>query len=61
MESNNSENFLSFLKKLNHTYRNKKLHIICDNFAAPKNQDLRQWLETKERKIQLHFTPTYSS
>lgn len=61
MESNNSENFLSLLKKLNHTYRNKKLRIICDDFAVHKNQDLRQWLETKKSKIQLHFMPTYSS
>jgi len=61
MESNNSEKFLSFLKKLDRKYRNKKLHIICDNLAVHKNQEVKQWLESKQRKIQLHFTPTYSS
>jgi len=45
----------------NRKYRNKKLHIICDNLAVHKNQEVKQWLESKQRKIQLHFTPTYSS
>lgn len=60
MKSNNSENFLSFLKKLDKTYRNKHLHIIVDNLSIHKNKDVKKWLSTK-RKITLHFTPTYSS
>jgi len=58
--SNNTENFLSFLKKLDRTYRNKKLHIIVDNLAVHKNKAVEEWLKGK-RKITLHFTPTYSS
>ena len=58
--SNNAENFLKFLKKLDRTYRNKKLHIIADNLSVHKNKEVREWL-SKKRKIQLHFTPTYAS
>jgi putative transposase len=60
MSSNNAENFLSFLRKLDRTYRNKKLHIIVDNLSVHKNQSVKEWL-SKKRKIKLHFTPTYSS
>lgn len=60
IESNNSENFLKFLKSLDRKYRNKKLHIIADNLSVHKHKDIQEWLSSK-RKIQLHFTPTYSS
>ena len=60
IKSNNAENFLKFLKKLDRTYRNKKLHIIVDNLSVHKNKDVKEWV-AKKRKIQLHFTPTYSS
>lgn len=60
MKSNNAENFLRFLKSLDRKYRNKKLHIIADNLSIHKHKDVKEWLEGK-RKIQLHFTPTYSS
>lgn len=60
IQSNNAENFLAFLKKLDRSYRNKKLHIIVDNLAVHKNEKVKQWLSGK-RKITLHFTPTYSS
>lgn len=58
MSSNNAHNFLSFLKKLDRTYRNKTLHIIVDNLSVHKNKSVGDWLS---KKIKLHFTPTYSS
>lgn len=58
--ANNAVNFLKFLKKLDRTYRNKKLHIIADNLSVHKNKEVREWLDRK-RKMQLHFTPTYAS
>lgn len=58
--SNNAENFLKFLKSLDRKYRNKKLHIIADNLSVHKHKDVKEWLKGK-RKIQIHFTPTYSS
>lgn len=60
MKSNNAANFLSFLKKLDRTYRNKTLHIIADNLSVHKDKDVKEWISSK-RKIKLHFTPTYSS
>jgi putative transposase len=60
IKSNNAENFLKFLKSIDRKYRNKKLHIIADNLSVHKHKDVKDWLEGK-RKIQLHFTPTYSS
>lgn len=60
IKSNNAENFLKFLKGLDRKYRNKKLHVIADNLSIHKHKDVKEWLEGK-RKIQLHFTPTYSS
>ncbi len=60
MKSNNSENFLSFLKRLDRKYTNKKLHIIADNLSVHKHKDVKEWLRRK-RKVTLHFTPTYSS
>jgi putative transposase len=60
MKSNNADNFLKFLKTLDRKYRNKKLHVIVDNLSIHKHKDVKEWLERK-RKIQLHFTPTYSS
>jgi transposase len=58
--SNNAENFLKFLKKLDRAYRNKTLHIIVDNLSVHKNKIVNQWLAGK-RKVKIHFTPTYSS
>ena len=58
--SNNAENFLSFLKKLDRTYRHKTLHIIVDNLSIHKDKSVKEWLSRK-RKVKLHFTPTYSS
>jgi transposase len=60
VSSNNTENFLKFLKKLDRTYRGKTLHIIVDNLPIHKNKEVQKWLEGK-RKFKFHFTPTYSS
>lgn len=58
--SNNAENFLAFLKKLDRTYRKKTLHIIVDNLSIHKDKTVKEWLSRK-RKVKMHFTPTYSS
>ena len=60
MESNNSDNFLRFLKKLDREYRNKHLYIIADNLSVHKDAKIKEWLSHK-RKITMYFTPTYSS
>jgi transposase len=60
MESNNSSNFLSFLKSLGRKYPRKELHIIADNLSVHKHKDIKEWL-SKKKNIHMHFTPTYSS
>lgn len=60
MTSNNTENFLAFLKKLDRSHPGKHLHVIADNLAVHKSAPVVKWLRGK-RKITLHFTPTYSS
>jgi putative transposase len=58
--TNNAVNFLKFLKKLDRTYRGKKLHLIVDNLSVHKNKEVKKWLKGK-RKFKIHYTPTYSS
>jgi len=60
MESNNAENFLSFLKKLKKKYAGKKLHIIADNLSVHKHGSVKEWI-VKNKQVELHYTPTYSS
>lgn len=60
MESNNAQNFLSFLKKLAKAYPGKEIHIIADNLSVHKHETVKQWVE-KNKRINLHYTPTYSS
>lgn len=60
IESNNAVNFLKFLKKLKKIYSGKKLHIIADNLSVHKHTSVKEWV-AKNRLIELHHTPTYSS
>ena len=36
------------------------MHIIADNLSIHKQKDVKEWL-AGNRKITMHFTPTYSS
>ena len=36
------------------------IHVICDNMSARKGPAVQKWLLAHPR-VQLHFTPTYSS
>jgi transposase len=38
----------------------QQIHIILDNLSAHKTQLVRDFLQQHAR-VQLHFTPTYSS
>ncbi len=35
----------------------KQLHIIVDNCATYKHENIKKWL-SKNKRVQLHFTPT---
>ena len=56
-----SDDFIRFLERLIATQpRGREVHIVLDNLATHKTQKVRTFLAAHPR-VQLHFTPTYSS
>jgi transposase len=56
-----SQAFVEFLGDIVATQpRRREIHVIVDNLAAHKTQGVKAFLEAHPR-VQLHFTPTYSS
>jgi transposase len=56
-----SDDFLAFLiEVVASQQRTRAIHIILDNLATHKTQAVRAFLAQHPR-VQLHFTPTYSS
>lgn len=62
------QEFLAFLRQIERTYRGAvdehgepvELHLVMDNYAAHKHQNVRTWLEANPR-FKVHFTPTHAS
>jgi transposase len=52
--------FLGFLKKVAKTYPGVPLHIVVDNYATHKHDNIQTWL-ARNKRITLHFTPTSGS
>jgi transposase len=53
--------FLRFLKKIDkETPKELDLHLILDNYATHKKEEVKKWLE-KHPRMKLHFIPTSSS
>ena len=56
-----SQEFVAFLADLVASQpRRREIHIIADNFSAHKTKLVQQFLDAHP-KVQLHYTPTYSS
>jgi transposase len=55
-----NEEFLAFLKQVAKAYPRRQLHIVVDNDATHKHDDVTAWLG-KNKRITLHFTPTSGS
>src|ERR1700719_1834218 len=56
-----SQEFVAFLADLvANQPRGKEIHLIADNLSAHKTKRVAQFL-ADHPKVQLHFTPTYSS
>jgi transposase len=56
-----SEAFVDFLGDIVATQpRRREIHVIVDNLAAHKTKGVQAFLDAQPR-VQLHFTPTYSS
>lgn len=54
------QEFLVFLKHVARAYPDKELHLVMDNYATHKKQEVRDWLAANPR-IHVHFTPTSAS
>ena len=61
MPRHRHQEFLKFLRKLDReTPPRLGLHLILDNYAAHKHEDVVRWLK-KHRRFTFHYTPTSSS
>lgn len=61
MKRHRHQEFLRFLKTINrHTPKDIDLHIIVDNYATHKKQEVKDWL-AKHPRFHFHFTPTSAS
>jgi transposase len=54
------QEFLAFLKHVARAYPDQELHLVIDNYAAHKKQEVRDWFAENPR-IRPHFTPTSAS
>jgi len=54
------QEFLAFLKQVAKTHPRVPLHVVCDNYAAHKTDEVNAWL-ARHPRITLHFTPTSGS
>jgi transposase len=55
------QEFLRFLRRLDREFpRELELHLVLDNYATHKHEDVKAWLANHPRFV-LHFTPTSSS
>jgi transposase len=52
--------FLAFLKQVAKAYPRVQLHVVCDNYATHKHDNVKAWL-VKNPRVHLHFTPTGGS
>ena len=54
------DDFLAFLRQVEHAYPDGELHVVLDNVSTHKTPAVRAWLEERPR-ITFHFTPTSAS
>ena len=60
-EKHRHEEWLKFLKHIDkETPKDLDLHLIVDNYATHKHQNVKDWLK-KHPRFHVHFTPTSSS
>lgn len=52
--------FPTFLKHVARAYPDRQFHLVTDNYATHKKQEVRDWL-TDNPRITVHFTPTSAS
>ena len=52
--------FVDFLGRVADAHPGVELHVICDNYATHKHQNVKDWL-AENRRVSMHFTPTSCS
>jgi transposase len=61
MPRHRHQEWLTFLKTIDREVpKELAIHLIVDNYATHKHEDVRTWLD-KHPRFHLHFTPTSSS
>jgi transposase len=55
-----SADFLTFMKKVVHKYAGRALHVILDNSATHRTDEVRAWL-ANHPLVHFHYTPTSAS
>jgi transposase len=61
MPRHRHQEWLKFLKTIDRQVPQElQIHLILDNYATHKHEDVRTWLD-KHSRFHLHFTPTSSS
>ena len=61
MPRHRHQEWLKFLKTIDRQVpKDLQIHLILDNYATHKHEDVRTWLD-KHPRFHLHFTPTSSS
>jgi transposase len=56
----NQDRFIEFLAALVADSAGKKVFLIVDNLRVHRAKAVTQWLEGKERQIEVHYLPPYS-
>lgn len=59
-DSHTAADFLSFMRKVERTYRGRELHVIIDNSSSHGTPAITQWL-AKHPLVHFHYTPTSAS
>ncbi|MBI3871895.1 MAG: IS630 family transposase [candidate division Zixibacteria bacterium] len=55
------QEFLQFLRQIDASVpRHLDLHLVVDNYATHKHDNVRRWLASRPR-YHIHYTPTYAS
>lgn len=52
--------FVEFMDQVATAHPDVDLHVICDNYATHKHQNVKDWLAANPR-VSMHFTPTSCS
>lgn len=53
--------WLDFLRQSDReTPKDKKLHLVCDNYATHKHLKVKEWVG-KQPRVHVYFTPTSAS